>query len=209
MFILKIQNSLVRSSVMAFISLSTLVGLSTTSCAVGLSIKLDLSPNAKTKIITPIMNAGNLNTRNVQKTHVTIGFVENIPDQKTADEIGQIAQDFITQQGNLPIRFEVLNCQNLFGHITAIIPSVTSKNLLTNLNTALQTHLNTINIKGFIPTLSALTQPVNYTPHISLKSGTAAAHQINDMNKEIQNLRKAKKPAILFFNIKSATYRVM
>lgn len=202
-----------KKSLLPSISTSALVlGLTfQPSCAMEtnqsstLSIKLELTNNAKQNIIGKIVSEKIFTNQNPQKIvktpHVSIGFVQGLPDKQTANQIGTHSVIFINDYLlNNPINFEVLNCENLGKH-TIITPSIVSENGLQALNVALNNELQS----HFGITLNSLTIPGNYKPHLTLKNDSTGPNRLSVINTHIDGMRKNGR---LYFKLDSSSYSV-
>lgn len=192
-----------KSRLLLFVGFLSMCFSTEIFAAKGLAIKLEVTNTAQDIINNNIRIPAGMKAKQIRH-HVTIGYIEkNLPDAQM-DQLGRELTQELQRMYTITIRFEVEKADQPFSNnVIAFIPSNKTINNLKKVNT----HVNNI-VTKYHHQLNNLTQPHNYTPHMTISTRPANLKFLQSLNNSITIL-KANNNGKLFFQLCNFSYTVM
>ncbi|MDP3533457.1 MAG: hypothetical protein Q8S31_09265 [Alphaproteobacteria bacterium] len=192
-----------KSKLYFFVSFLSIFIASEVFAAKGLVIKLDVSNTAQNLINNNIRVPSGMQVKTARH-HVTIGYIDANLTDRQMDQLGRQLTQKLQREYPTPIRFKVEEASQPFGNnILALIPNNMNESFLKKVNKKTNDIVMQHNYQ-----LNNLTQPNNYTPHMSLSTSQSDVQFLQSLNNSIITLKRNNKNNELFFNL-HFSYTVM
>lgn len=195
-----------KSKLYFFVSFLSIFIASEVIAAKGLVIKLDVSDPAQNLINNNIRIPSGMQVKNARH-HVTIGYIDANLTDRQMDQLGKQLTQELREQYPQAIRFNVTGADLPFGNnskVIALIPDNNTMMTLKNVNTTTNNIVTRHNYQ-----LNNLTQPINYTPHMSISNSQADVQFLQGLNNSISSLKNNNINRDLFFKLINFSYTVM
>ncbi|MDP1724176.1 MAG: 2'-5' RNA ligase family protein [Alphaproteobacteria bacterium] len=187
-----------KSKLYFFVNFLSIFIVSEVFAAKGLVIKLEVTNTAQNIINKNIRVPSGMNAKQTSH-HVTIGYIDaNIPD-KQMDQLGKQLTQELRREYPKAIRFNVAGASLPFrnkNNVIALIPDNKNKSFLKKVNKK----TNDI-VKKHHHKLNNLTQPNNYTPHMTISTKQNDLRFLQRLNSSISLVKKRNINNELFFNL--------